>query len=141
MAKIKHTDVQSQRIKELIIRLGDPNYHPRAHTTPQQQRLLERELEVYIEEYNLQAEQVAEERPYQWTIEAYLHCRCGDEYVGNWIDLLQTGNYNIAPTDTIERLTSKPTVWQYNSEQSRLKLKEKHRKALKKQQTQSQKNP
>ena len=81
--------------------------------TPREFEILTEDLKLYIEEYNLQAEQEANSREYQWTIDAYIHCRVGDAYMATFQHLLSTKPFDINPQDTMERLRDKPTVWQW----------------------------
>ena len=87
--------------------------------TPREFAVLENDLRLYIEEYNRQAEQEATHREYQWTIDAYIHCRVGDAYMATFQHLLSTGEFDVNPQDTMERLTAKPTVWQWKVQQRR----------------------
>jgi len=87
--------------------------------------LLQRDLEQFVEEYNLAAEREADQRPYQWTIEAYIKCRVGDTYMGTFQHLLKELKPQLDATDTMERLTNKPTIWKHNIEQHRVRMRQK----------------
>ena len=87
--------------------------------TDREFEILTRDLKQYIEEYNLQADEESDTREYQWTIDAYIHCRVGDAYMATFRHLLSTRPFDINPQDTMERLTAKPTVWQWKVRQLR----------------------
>ena len=111
-----HSNTIRELIKQLDAKYG--RYDVEAHTT-HQWLLLRADLETYVEEYNLQAEQVADQREYQWTIDAYIKLRSGDAWMGSFRQLLSEGGYAVSEVDTRERLTHKPTLWQWEREQQR----------------------
>jgi len=81
--------IESNKIKQLIhdLRRQDGKFD-REGATPRQLAVLEQDVKQYVEEYNLCAEQVADEREYQWTIDAYIHCRVGDAWMGEFRHIL-----------------------------------------------------
>jgi len=110
--------IESNKIKQLIhdLRRQDGKFD-REGATPRQLAVLEQDVKQYVEEYNLCAEQVADEREYQWTIDAYIHCRVGDAWMGEFRHILQQGKCDVSSVDTKERLTHKPTVWLFEQQQ------------------------
>ena len=105
--------------------------------TPREFEILTEDLKLYIEEYNLQADEEADTREYQWTIDAYIHCRVGDAYMATFQHLLSTKPFDINPQDTMERLRDKPTVWQWKVRQRRDQVRQRIQQKMRQNQSQT----
>ena len=77
---------------------------------------LRQDLLQLIQEYNQEAD-TYDDVPYQWTIDAFISTRRGDEYMGSYQRLLQLCEHRISEVDTHQRLTDKPTIWRYRTEE------------------------